>query len=163
MTDQREGQALMLFDGVCNFCNATARFVAMQSEETPLRFCSMQSAAGQALLRQLGLPTDGWDTFVLIVSGKIYTRSEAALLLADFMKPRWRLVARVGSRVPNFWRDQAYDLVARLRYRFAGRSDRCALPTASERQRFIVEESELDQSAFGISPAPATVGAPLAR
>ncbi len=51
-------RAIILFDGVCHFCNSTVRFVAQRDPEGIFQFASLQSLTGQALLNKYGAPTD---------------------------------------------------------------------------------------------------------
>ncbi|MFI5307225.1 MAG: thiol-disulfide oxidoreductase DCC family protein, partial [Polyangiales bacterium] len=46
---------ILLFDGVCNFCNGAINFVIAHDPAARFRFASLQSAAGRAVLRQHGL------------------------------------------------------------------------------------------------------------
>ncbi|WP_455854413.1 hypothetical protein [Ensifer canadensis] len=48
----------------------------------------------------------------------------------------WSLV-NICRILPAALRDPLYDLVARNRYRIAGRRQTCMVPTAEERDRFI--------------------------
>jgi predicted DCC family thiol-disulfide oxidoreductase YuxK len=49
----------------------------------------------------------------------------------------WVPLAAVLQVVPRFLADVVYGLVARVRYRIWGRFDRCRVPTATERERFL--------------------------
>lgn len=72
-------QRIILFDGVCNLCNASVDFI-LQREKSPIfRFASIQSEAGQKLLQSCGLPAHYNQTVILIDDGKIYFGSTAAL------------------------------------------------------------------------------------
>jgi predicted DCC family thiol-disulfide oxidoreductase YuxK len=61
---------VILFDGVCNFCNATINFIIQRDKKRVFRFAALQSEAGQRLLKQYGLSSTGLDSFVLIYKGK---------------------------------------------------------------------------------------------
>jgi predicted DCC family thiol-disulfide oxidoreductase YuxK len=70
---------LVLFDGVCNFCNGMINFAIRQDKNDVLRFAALQSTAGQKLLQQYGLPTGNHESFILLDKGQAYTRSTASL------------------------------------------------------------------------------------
>ena len=127
---------VVLFDGVCKLCNGWTRFVIRFDQTHRYRLATVQSEAGTALLRWCGLPTDRYDTFVLIEDGVAYVRSTAGLRILAGMGGLWRL-AVLGYVIPRSLRDRFYDLVARNRYRWFGRYDVCMLPTPDHLARFL--------------------------
>lgn len=127
---------VLLFDGVCNLCNTLVQFIIEHDPEGHFRFASLQSSAARALLEQFDLPTDEFDTFVLVEGDEYFTRSTAALKVARHLGLPWSLLAILLS-VPRPVRDLGYDLVANSRYRVFGRRDRCLRPTADQRERFL--------------------------
>ncbi|MDB5251774.1 MAG: thiol-disulfide oxidoreductase family protein [Flaviaesturariibacter sp.] len=131
-----EQPPVILFDGVCNFCNGAINFVLRQDRRKRLRFAPLQSPAGQALLKQYGLDKNTFDSFVLIREGKVYRKSTAALAVLNELPWYWK-EAQVLRIVPRFLRDTIYDFIARNRYRWFGRRDACMVPTADMRARFI--------------------------
>jgi predicted DCC family thiol-disulfide oxidoreductase YuxK len=128
--------SLVLFDGVCNLCNASVQFLLRQDTAEKFLFASLQSNTGQKILAQYGLDGAAIQSVVLIHHGKAYTKSSAALRLAWILGGAWSL-AYVFIIVPKFLRDAVYDVVARNRYRWFGKSDTCWLPTAALKARFL--------------------------
>ena len=129
---------VMLFDGLCNFCDGSVMFVAKRSAGRPLRFCAMQTNVGQAWLQALAMPLDRHATFVLLESGRAWSRSEAALRVARYMDPPWPSIAAALRVIPRAWRDWLYDRVAANRFALAGRRTSCSLPDTALRARFDV-------------------------
>ncbi len=128
--------SIVLFDGVCNLCNGAVQFIIHRDPGGRFAFASLQSAAGQARLRQFELSTDAFDTFVLVEGGKAYTRSTAALRIARQLPGAWRLLYALMI-VPRPVRDWVYGLVARNRYRLFGRRDACLIPTPELKAKFL--------------------------
>jgi predicted DCC family thiol-disulfide oxidoreductase YuxK len=133
MTDSHP---IVLFDGVCNFCNAGVNFIIDRDRPGRFRFAALQSETGQELLRRFGLNTADFDTLVLVQGGKHYTRSTAALRISAKLGGLWPLFA-VFLLVPPFLRNMAYSLFSRNRYRWFGRSEVCRVPTPEFRDRFL--------------------------
>jgi len=127
---------LLLFDGECKFCSGVVGFVLHHESDRRLRFAAVQSAAGSRELRRLGLAPDEVDTFVLLLNDHAYFRSEAAIRLAGMLRWPWSLV-RYLRVLPRSLRDRAYDVLARNRYRWFGRYDRCMIPGPDVRDRFV--------------------------
>ena len=89
------------------------------------------------------MPID--DSYLLIDQYGVHTKSEGYFRLAKILGGWWRL-GIVGRIVPRPVRDWLYDRVAANRYRWFGRVDQCALLTAEQRGRLIVDDAGLSES-----------------
>jgi predicted DCC family thiol-disulfide oxidoreductase YuxK len=127
---------VILFDGVCNYCNGMVNFLIRKDRKEILRFAALQSKAGQELLQQYKLPTTAFDTFILIEQGKVYKRSSAALRLYNKLPWYWKWT-QVFWIVPRILRDAVYNLIARNRYKWFGKKEECMVPTEDVKSRFL--------------------------
>lgn len=127
---------VIIFDGECIFCSGWVGFVLRHDHKGRYRFITAQSALGEALYRHYGLDGRDYETNILIEDGLAYFKSEGSLRMAAGLGLPWSLAA-VLRIVPRFLRDPLYELVARNRYRIAGRRTACFVPTAEHRARFI--------------------------
>lgn len=127
---------VILFDGVCNFCDHAINFVLKQDKKKIFRFATLQSEAGQKLLQQHNLSTKDFDSFVLIDDGKVYKKSAASLRVMNKLPWYWREV-QIFRIIPTIFRDAIYDFVARNRYKWFGKKDQCMIPTPEIRGRFL--------------------------
>lgn len=128
--------AIILFDGVCNFCNNSVNFIIEHDPEGYFKFAPLQSEIGERLLKENGINKIETDSVVLLEDGRAYTHSTAALRVARKLSGAWRYL--YGFRfVPEFIRDFAYKLFAKNRYRMFGKQDACMLPTPEIRARFL--------------------------
>ena len=128
---------LVLFDGVCRLCVGGLGFIMPRDPDLRVRFCAMQSPAGQALLARHGLPLAGFKTFAVLADGEVLQRSDAVIRIAMAMHRPWPLIARALRLLPRAWRDALYDLVARNRYRWFGVRPTCFMPSPDIAARFI--------------------------
>lgn len=126
---------LILFDGVCNFCNETVLFLIDRDPRQHFVFASLQSELGQRTVQAHGVGID-LDTIVAVEGGKAYTRSDAALRIVRRMRFPWSLLY-LGVILPRFLRNWAYNQFARRRYKWFGKSDQCRIPTPELRKRFV--------------------------
>lgn len=126
---------ILLFDGVCNFCNRSVQFIIKRDQAAYFRFASIQSGTGQALLAQYNIPTD-LDSVILIENGRAYTESTAALKVCCQLDGAWKLFYALLI-VPPFIRNFFYRLFAKKRYRLFGQTDVCMLPTTKQKTRFL--------------------------
>jgi predicted DCC family thiol-disulfide oxidoreductase YuxK len=131
-----ERPPVVLFDGVCNFCNAGVNFIIDHDRRGRIKFAALQSAAGQRLLRKFGLRTTDFDTLVLVEGEKCSVRSTAALRIAWHLDGWWRYLSAL-LLIPTFVRDFAYEVFARHRYRWFGKLDACRVPSEEVRGRFL--------------------------
>ena len=127
--------AIVLFDGVCNFCDASVRFIIDRDPAEYFHFASQQSTEGKALLEAAGAPTD-LSTIILLEKGRVYTHSSAILRIAGHLRFPYSL-AHLLLIAPRPLRDWVYRGVARRRYAWFGRKEVCALPAAGVAGRFL--------------------------
>jgi predicted DCC family thiol-disulfide oxidoreductase YuxK len=138
--------AIVLFDGVCNFCDRSVNFVIEHDPDGYFKFAPLQSEHGTELAARYGVTAAAGDeaanglipidSVMLIEDEKLYTHSTAALRIARRLSgPASLLYAFII--VPRPIRDIFYKLFARYRYRFFGRKDVCMMPTPEVRGRFL--------------------------
>jgi predicted DCC family thiol-disulfide oxidoreductase YuxK len=129
---------VILFDGVCNFCDASVHWIIRRDPGGRFRFAPLQSPASARLQRDHGLDPTALDTLVLVEGGRPYTKSGAALRILRQMPFPWPLAVALIA-VPAPLRDLAYDFFARRRYRWFGMKDSCMVPTPEVRERFLLD------------------------
>lgn len=132
----RGNQAVVLFDGVCNLCNAGVNFIIDRDPRRVFRFAALQSPIGQEMMRKHGLDPAKFDTVVLVEEGRAYTRSSAALRILRLLRGGWALLYPFMV-VPAPVRDAFYRFIARRRYGWFGQSATCRVPTPDIRDRFL--------------------------
>lgn len=135
---KQKSYKIILFDGVCNFCNFWVNFVMDNDPDKKYKFASLQSAKGQELLHRFNLPTNSFDTLVLIDGETLYTKSTAALRIAKDLDSFIKYLSYFRF-LPVWIRDKVYDLIAKNRYSFFGKRDACRIPTSEEKERFLEE------------------------
>ncbi len=128
-------QPIILFDGVCNLCTRSVRFIIRRDPRARFRFAALDSPAAVGLAKAAGGPVHT-DTIALVEGGRIFTRSTAALRIARGLRWPWPLLYGFIA-VPRPLRDWVYRIVARNRYRWFGRGDACMVPTPDLRDRFL--------------------------
>jgi predicted DCC family thiol-disulfide oxidoreductase YuxK len=129
-------ERLVLFDGVCKFCNSSINLVIRNDRRDRFRFTPFQSELGQVILQQFDLNQENLQSVILIEHGRAYTKSTAALRIARRLDGLWPgMYAFI--LVPPFIRDWIYDWIARNRYRWWGKMDACMVPTPEVRKKFM--------------------------
>lgn len=132
--------AIVLFDGVCNFCNSSVNFLLRRDRNGAFRFAALQSEAGGKLLAEAGLQQHDLDSMVLIEGGEVAVKSTAALRAARRLPGLWFMTGLLLA-IPASLRDWCYDAFAARRYRWFGKREVCMIPTAEMRSRFLDESA----------------------
>ncbi|MFC4411823.1 thiol-disulfide oxidoreductase DCC family protein [Chungangia koreensis] len=127
-------ERIVLFDGVCNFCNSSVQFIINRDPAGKIQFASQQSVVGENLMAAHGIT--GNDSMVYIEDGQAYTKSTAALRIAKHLTMPWSICS-VLTILPLPIRDSIYSLIAKYRYRWFGKRDSCMIPPPSIRNRFL--------------------------
>ena len=134
--NEQENHPIILFDGVCNLCNASVQYVIKHDPQHIFRFASLQSSFAQKILSKYNLPLNDYNSFILFADNKIYTRSTAALLVAKKLKGVVKTLY-VFIIVPKFIRDGVYNIIAKNRYKWFGKKNECWLPTPELKNLFL--------------------------
>lgn len=129
-------QSVIIFDGVCNFCNSSVNFIMKRDVEGKFMFTANQSEAGQKILKENNVNVENISTFFLYEKGVIYSKSTAALKVARQLPFAWNLLYGLIV-IPAFLRDSIYDFIAANRYNWFGKKESCRIPTPIERSRFL--------------------------
>ena len=127
---------IILFDGVCNFCNRTVNIILEHDKEAHFKFAASQSNAGIHLIQKFKLNQTSAASVILIDNDKVYTKTDAVIQIANQLKG-WLRLFRLIKFIPKPIRDFGYDLVAKNRYALFGKRETCRIPEESIRNRFL--------------------------
>jgi len=137
---------LVIYDGVCGFCNLSVRWFLVRDRNDRLRFAASDSPKVADLLARHGLDAamaTGNSGTILVAQAvetpaeRLLIRSDAVIAMLSALPGHWPGLAAMLRIIPHPLRDLGYRLVARWRYRIWGRLDACPIPTAQERARFL--------------------------
>lgn len=131
-----ENRPIIIFDGVCNFCNGAVNFIIKRDPNAQFYFTPIQSSLAKELMVQYQVNNVGIDTFLLIKGDQAFVFSNAALEIAKDLTGAWYLF-NAFKLVPSPIRDALYKLFARNRYSLFGKAEACILPTEEYRSRFL--------------------------
>lgn len=126
----------ILFDGICNLCNASIRFVLKRDKKKQFLLASLQSDAAKKLLLQYNYKNNDLNSIILIDRDKVHKKSAAIMIIFKYLGMPWRLF-EVLKILPLRWRDFLYDCVAERRYIWFGKKDNCTLILPEHKDRFI--------------------------
>ena len=127
---------IVLFDGVCNFCNYWVNFAIKRDRKKKLRFTPLQGETAKSLLPQYNILSTSLSSVIFIDGNKVYTQSSAAIRICKYLDGGWKLFYGLMI-IPKIFRDWIYNIIARNRYKWFGKKDVCMIPTPEMRARFL--------------------------
>ena len=132
-----KNKKLILFDGVCNLCNNAVLEVIKYDKKNVFLFAAIQSKTGKTITKELGIDVSKLDSILLYVPEvAYYSKSTAALKIAKEFSGYWKIL-QIGTLLPDFFNDFFYDYIARNRYKWFGRKEKCMIPTPSIKAKFF--------------------------
>jgi predicted DCC family thiol-disulfide oxidoreductase YuxK len=133
---------IILYDGVCGLCNRLIRFVLKRDRNDRFRFAALQSEFAATVLERRGINPQSLDTMYLLVNysqpdERLEARSDAAIQIFAELDGIWRALASIVRMWPRWFREKAYNLIARNRYQLFGKYQACQIPDERYRTKFL--------------------------
>ena len=137
MENLPKDKKIILFDGVCNLCDATVQFIIKHDKHDVFRFVALQSELGQQIVKYIGVDTSKTDSIILYEPGHAYYyKAEPAIKIAKELGGIYSLMG-IFSIFPDWFSNKVYDYVARNRYKWYGKKDECMIPTPEMKAKFL--------------------------
>ena len=129
--------AILIFDGVCNFCNGFINFIIDRDPKKKIKFVASQSESGKKILRQYKiLNKEVKESIIFIEAEKYTTKSTAFFQILKYTKFPWFLLYGF-ILAPKCIRDSIYDYIGRNRYKWFGKRTTCRIPTKDVKNHFL--------------------------
>lgn len=126
--------ALIIYDGVCNLCDASVNFILKHEKEARLSFTHLDSELSQDIKKKHNISED-FDSILFLENGILYHKSKAIFKISPYLKFPFSLLSYFNW-FPLFISDAIYDFIAKNRYKWFGK-DECIIPSQEFRKRFI--------------------------
>ena len=137
MLDIPKNKKIILFDGVCNLCDAAVQFVIKHDKKDIFRFASLQSDLGQEIIKYIGINNSNIDSIILYQSGiAYYYKSDAVLEIAKNLSGFFYFVT-IFKILPIKLRNYIYDYIAKNLYKWYGKKEACLIPTKEIQAKFL--------------------------
>jgi predicted DCC family thiol-disulfide oxidoreductase YuxK len=135
--DFPSGKKIILFDGVCNLCEASIVYVIKHDKKDIFRFVPLQSDLGQRIVKHIGINPIHIDSVILYEPGvAYYYKSSAVVEIAKGLKGIFTL-ATLFQILRTTLRDYVYDYIAKNRYKWYGKKEACLVPTPEVLAKFL--------------------------
>ena len=126
---------IIVFDGVCNFCNRIVQIIIRHDPSAQIHFAAQQSEAGEKLLSDYKISTSA-SSVIFIKDRLVYEKSDAVIEIAKLLKG-WPSLFKYTIIFPRFIRNAIYKLIAANRYAIFGKQAQCMVPKEEEKGRFV--------------------------
>jgi len=129
---------LILFDGVCNLCNSSVRYIIKRDKNDRFMFAPLQGDIGQNMIDKFEVDTSKLDSILLYNPEKdsLSYKSTAALKIAKHLSFPTNLMV-VFFIIPPVIRNLVYDFIAKNRYKWFGKKESCMIPTPELKSKFL--------------------------
>lgn len=132
-----ENKKIILFDGVCNLCNAWVKFILKYDKKDVFRFTSIQSDLGSQIIDHLKIDISKTDSIILFEPQNEYLiHSQAVFKIAKSLGGLF-FILNIFSFLPKSVTDFGYRFIAKNRYVWFGKSDSCSIPSKENRFKFL--------------------------
>ena len=131
------GKKIILFDGVCNLCDASVQYVIKKDKNDAFRFVQLQSDLGKKIIQHIGLSNQTIDSIILYYPGVAYYYKSGAVIEISKILQGFFNYGMLFRIVPNSLRDVVYDYVAKNRYKWYGKKESCMIPTQEMKSKFL--------------------------
>lgn len=137
MKNLPKDKKIILFDGVCNLCNASVNFIIKHDKKDLFRFVPIQSNLGQNILYYIGIQPLNMDS-VILYEPKIayYYKSSAALEIMKNLGGFFYFII-ILKIIPRSILNMIYDFIAQNRYKWFGKKESCMIPSEELKSKFL--------------------------
>ena len=117
--------SLIIIDGDCNLCNGTAKNIQKRDKNKLFHYVSLQSDSGKHIIKKYNISSEV-DSVVFINKKQAFIKSDAVIEIARLLPFPWSLAVTLKF-FPKTWRDWIYDIVAKKRYKWFGKTEKCQI------------------------------------
>ena len=130
-----ENKKIIFYDGLCAMCNRFIRILITLDKKEKFLLASLQGKNGKILQKKFSKELYEVDS-VIFYNKKIYTKSSAVINILSELGGIYKL-AYIFNIIPTFISDSIYDYIARNRFQWFGKLDKCPMPEKKNISRFL--------------------------
>jgi len=129
-------EMVVFYDGECPFCVGWVKFLLDRDGDNCLRFAALQGDWARAFFVERSLEHPGMGSIVVWDGNRLHRETAAISRIGEALPGVWRGF-RYLERLPSRVSDGIYRFVARHRYHVFGRYEKCWIPKAEDRKKFL--------------------------
>ena len=130
-----ENKKIIFYDGLCAMCNRFIRILITLDKKEKFLLAPLQGKNGKILQKKFSKELKGIDS-VIFYNKKVYTKSSAVINILSELGGIYKL-AYIFIIIPTFISDSMYDYIARNRFQWFDKLDKCPMPEKKNISRFL--------------------------
>ena len=133
---KEEIDKVVYFDGICGLCDLSVNLLVKMDTQKNLKFSSLQGKSGQILLSDLKIDLNEFNTVLFKVNDQVYTKSTAVFKIIDSIGGFYKIFL-IFNLLPTKFNDWVYSKIAKYRYKYFGKLDKCDISKFNTPGQFI--------------------------
>ena len=119
------GDSVIIFDVDCLLCNQFVQIVSLIDKKDNIYFTKLSGKTANDILKNNKNLVD-IDSIIFYFNGNTYIKSDAVIRILKSLGFPYNLMS-IFKIIPRSIRDIFYDFVARNRYKFFGKANKCLI------------------------------------
>ena len=117
--------SVIIFDADCLLCNRFVQIVSVIDKKDSIYFTRLSGKTANYILSNNKNLVDV-DSIIFYLNGNIYIKSDAVIRISKSLGFPYNMMS-IFKIFPRSMRDIFYDFVARNRYKFFGKANKCLI------------------------------------
>ena len=127
---------IIFYDGHCNLCNGFVNAIIKLDKKNIFLFAPLNGNHAKNLLKKNNIKNTTIDSVVLFNNNSISYKSKAVIEILISLGGIYRVLVTTKI-IPRAILDWLYDIVAKNRYSWFGKQDRCRVPDKKIISKFL--------------------------
>ena len=127
---------IIFYDGHCNLCNGFVNAIIKLDKKSIFLFAPLNGNHAKNLLKKNNIKNTTIDSVVLFNNNSISYKSKAVIEILISLGGIYRVLV-MTKIIPRAILDWLYDIVAKNRYSWFGKQDRCMVPDKKIISKFL--------------------------
>ena len=130
-----ENKKIIFYDGLCSMCNRFIRILITLDKKEKFLLASLQGKNGKILQKKFSKELHEVDS-VIFYNKQVYTKSSAVINILSELGGLYKL-AYIFNIIPSFILNFLYDYIARNRFKWFNKLDKCPIQEKKNISRFL--------------------------
>ena len=130
-----ENKKIIFYDGLCSICNRFIRILIKLDKKEKILFASLQGKNGKLIQKKFSKELYEVDSVIFYNKG-VFTKSSAVINILSELGGIYKL-ACIFNIIPSFILNFLYDYIARNRFKWFNKLNKCPLPEKKNISRFL--------------------------
>ena len=127
---------IIFYDGHCNLCNGFVNAIIKLDKKSIFLFAPLNGNHAKNLLKKNNIKNTTVDSVILFNNNSISYKSKAVIEILISLGGIYRVLV-MTKIIPRAILDWIYDIVAKNRYSWFGKQDRCMVPDKKIISKFL--------------------------